>query len=616
MNRDLSRAEYDAVTAAAETYRAALVVRLAGDAGLRTGEIPRVRPGGLRESSTPGAFLLAVPAADDLGDDGRAGDEAAITREAFVSASLAAELRRYADGRNLDDSAPFVDVSTRRVQMLVNETAERAAERMDRPALADLTPRDLRRFFARRHLDDGANPHAVREAGGWETLGALDRHLDPLSGEAVAAALGGESAGEAGSAGEVGSADEAAPAGEAESATASESADSAETATAGIVGALDAVADAADRESLLDGLVDRLTATDRWAAAWVVERGHGAAPGVAAAAGDVPSDGERRRFEPESADESVALGAVDTPLTGTVSSPDGDRTRPAVAVPVAYHDATYATLCVAGDRPTMADRRAVTAIARTAGRALTSFRWRDLLHSDAVTEVAFRVDDRTAFLARLSADLDCRVELAATVAVEDALRCYLDVTGADAHAVADVVEASSDASDLGLVEAREDGCAVSVLVAGESAVHALTEHGATVRTATADDGRVRVVADVPDGTDVRPVAAGLREHFSGARLTSKESTVRPPDTAAGLREDVTDRLTDRQHAALSAAYHGGYFDWPRGSTAEEVADAMDVSSPTFHNHLRKAQRELLDALFEDGDAGEQPDAAPVASKTE
>jgi len=27
---------------------------------------------------------------------------------------------------------------------------------------------------------------------------------------------------------------------------------------------------------------------------------------------------------------------------------------------------------------------------------------------------------------------------------------------------------------------------------------------------------------------------------------------------------------------------------------------MDVSSPTFHNHLRKAQRRLLDELFEDG----------------
>ncbi|OYR83879.1 hypothetical protein DJ72_06595, partial [Halorubrum distributum] len=32
---------------------------------------------------------------------------------------------------------------------------------------------------------------------------------------------------------------------------------------------------------------------------------------------------------------------------------------------------------------------------------------------------------------------------------------------------------------------------------------------------------------------------------------------------------------------------------------EEVADAMGVSSPTFHNHLRKAQRALLDGVFED-----------------
>ena len=48
---------------------------------------------------------------------------------------------------------------------------------------------------------------------------------------------------------------------------------------------------------------------------------------------------------------------------------------------------------------------------------------------------------------------------------------------------------------------------------------------------------------------------------------------------------------------LQAAYHSGYFEWPRGTTAEELADSLGVSAPTLHNHLRKAQGKLLTAFF-------------------
>jgi predicted DNA binding protein len=30
-----------------------------------------------------------------------------------------------------------------------------------------------------------------------------------------------------------------------------------------------------------------------------------------------------------------------------------------------------------------------------------------------------------------------------------------------------------------------------------------------------------------------------------------------------------------------------------------LADTLDISSPTLHNHLRKAQRSILDELFDD-----------------
>ncbi|MFW6318014.1 MAG: bacterio-opsin activator, partial [Halorubrum sp.] len=60
MDDGLDGDAYDALVTAAETYRAAVVVRLAGEAGLRTGEITRVAPRHPRDAGTGSeASLLA-----------------------------------------------------------------------------------------------------------------------------------------------------------------------------------------------------------------------------------------------------------------------------------------------------------------------------------------------------------------------------------------------------------------------------------------------------------------------------------------------------------------------------------------------------------------------------
>ncbi|ELZ44827.1 Bacterio-opsin activator HTH domain protein [Halorubrum californiense DSM 19288] len=567
---------YDALVTAAETYRAALVVRLAGEAGLRTEEITRVAPRHLREAeSVAGARLLAVPADEDESGGGsspRSGGES-VDRETVVPASLAADLDRYATSEGLDDDEPYVDISPRRVQMIVRETAARAAGLTDGVLDERVTPSSLRKTFARRQLvDRDVDPRAVRDAGGWESLGTLDPYLDPLDGEALAAAIAGdERAGDA----------------------------SAERAGTAVLPGFEALADpgsAAPAAAVSAGLVE----ADRWAEAWVVRRAVGGERAdVATAAG----------VDPETlADRGVTAGGpwLDAIADGAPAATDGRQGtggRPGLAVPAAYEGVVHGALCVvAADDDPVGDpeRRALAALGGCLGRAITADRWRELLHSDAVTEVEFHTTDDRAFLARASDRLDCRIELASTVDVDDDIsRAYLSVDGVRPQDFAAVVESSTGVSDFRVIETGEDGCSASVRLADGSLVRALIDHGATVRDASAADGRVRVVADFPEGTNVRPVADGLRDRFADVRLASKESVARSPRTESSLRDGVADRFTDRQWAALSAAYHGGYFDWPRGSTAEEVADAMGVSSPTFHNHLRKAQRALLDGVFED-----------------
>ena len=86
---------YDALVTAAETYRAAIVVRLGGEAGLRTDEVTRVATRHLRDAeSTPGVALLAVPADASETPAGRADGAETIDRETGAPASLASGIRR------------------------------------------------------------------------------------------------------------------------------------------------------------------------------------------------------------------------------------------------------------------------------------------------------------------------------------------------------------------------------------------------------------------------------------------------------------------------------------------------------------------------------------------
>jgi hypothetical protein len=48
---------------------------------------------------------------------------------------------------------------------------------------------------------------------------------------------------------------------------------------------------------------------------------------------------------------------------------------------------------------------------------------------------------------------------------------------------------------------------------------------------------------------------------------------------------------------LVRAIVGGFFEWPRDSTGEDLAATMDIGRSTFHQHLRAAQRKAFEELY-------------------
>jgi len=60
-------------------------------------------------------------------------------------------------------------------------------------------------------------------------------------------------------------------------------------------------------------------------------------------------------------------------------------------------------------------------------------------------------------------------------------------------------------------------------------------------------------------------------------------------------------LTDRQHEALTLAISRGYFESPRQTSTEALAEEMGISQPSMSSLLRRGERQLLTATL-----GSQP----------
>lgn len=62
------------------------------------------------------------------------------------------------------------------------------------------------------------------------------------------------------------------------------------------------------------------------------------------------------------------------------------------------------------------------------------------------------------------------------------------------------------------------------------------------------------------------------------------------------RSDPFASLTERQQEILLTALELGYFETPRQTNQEEIAEALDVSTATIGEHLRRIQAKLIPAV--------------------
>jgi PAS domain S-box-containing protein len=277
--------------------------------------------------------------------------------------------------------------------------------------------------------------------------------------------------------------------------------------------------------------------------------------------------------------------------------------RSVAVVPFRHGKTVHSILALYADRPAaFSDReqRAFEVLGDMVGFAISAIQHRRLIEAETVLELAIDLPDSETFFAEMARRLNCTCQLLGSVPSGDAMLHYVSVSGASADAAdAYMNEAAADrVDDARVVRSTDDGCVIAVRVLN-STPELLQEAGARTVDIRVTPESTRVVTRAARDTDVRMLLDVFRDVHGEPVLDAKREVERDNYTDEAFRTDVADRLTDRQDAALSAAYFGGYFDWPRDSTAEEIADTLDISSATLHQHLRHAQHKLLEIYFDD-----------------
>lgn len=131
---------------------------------------------------------------------------------------------------------------------------------------------------------------------------------------------------------------------------------------------------------------------------------------------------------------------------------------------------------------------------------------------------------------------------------------------------------------------------------GDGVIATIQAFGASILwPAIYAQGQENYTVVAPDRERIHALVARLRDlgEVRVERIT--DVTADTLDVAVSLA-DLTGKLTARQVEVLRKAIEHGYYESPRRTTAEGLAKAFGISRSTLEEHIRKAERAVMEGF--------------------
>lgn len=369
---------------------------------------------------------------------------------------------------------------------------------------------------------------------------------------------------------------------------------------------------ATTREEVEQTVCERLAAADRCLFAWIATADGGEAPTPRAWAGrhasyldevTAESDGEPtvetlRSGEPTRV-TSLSERVREAPWA---SAAVGRGFRSVVSVPLSYRSVEYGALTVYSGADGMFDDETtavLSELAETVAYAIDAVETKRGLHAAGGTELELAIPGRHSFLNEVARSSDGPVTCIEAVPESGGRSTvHFRAPGVSPTELASVVD---DSVVVERLDAGDGETPVYRATVSEGTItESIVRFGGVPRTVEMTPEETRLVVSLFPHVDARTFVDRLRERYGAVELLARrERAVTRSDS--DFRRLFERDLTERQLEVLRTAFEAGYFETPRESTGQDVADRLGISQPTVNHHLRESQRRLLALLFGDAE---------------
>lgn len=272
-----------------------------------------------------------------------------------------------------------------------------------------------------------------------------------------------------------------------------------------------------------------------------------------------------------------------------------------LCVPLAYDEFRYGVLTVYADTANAFDEMSQAVLAElgeTIASATSAIERKNALLTASNTRLEFDINDPTFVFTRLSNRTDCILTYQGGIQqTADGVYVFVTVTGTTVDTVVTAAQDLVSVDAVQRISENDDEAVLRLQLSQPFIALDLADHGAVLRSSTADGETATLVVDIPSSTDVRHINRLITETFESVELRSKQTLDRA--SSQNLYSEFLEQLTDRQLEVLQTAYYSGFFESPRESTGEEIAATLGISPPAFYRHARTVQRKLFSTLFDD-----------------
>ncbi|ELZ87357.1 putative PAS/PAC sensor protein [Haloferax elongans ATCC BAA-1513] len=268
-----------------------------------------------------------------------------------------------------------------------------------------------------------------------------------------------------------------------------------------------------------------------------------------------------------------------------------------VVIPIVHAATVLGVLVVSTDRPDSfqgGERATIDHLGELIGHAIASIERKRALMSDEVIELQVQTEDLSATLG-IPPNMEGTVTIEKTVALNDDRYVAYGVATDDAVATLETIcEASPDWEQLTIHQSDDGDNTFELHLSGPPVTSAVAAQGGAVVDTRIVEGVIHLKIHLPPGANVRKIIDVVESTHPDVEMVMRRQVKRDEPS---IERPILTTLTDRQRSTLEACYHAGFFEWPRASSGEEVAESLGISSPTFHQHLRAAQKKVVEALL-------------------